>query len=216
MIEAKIQPIRRDLELAISSWLGPEARAGMLADAARDILRDTDAKNDSVAGQHVPYQTFVDGTKTETIERVHAEGVIVRTYDLMPLVLMEIGSLLWTHSPFLTGRYQKSHRLLADGDEIAKVTEGWSLPALPAGVREFVFIPTVEYARPIERGWSKKAPDGVYQVIAAMAKTSFGKFAKISFGYRELAGMQESRVERRARPGKPRDMRQPVIIIVPG
>jgi hypothetical protein len=215
MIEAKIQPIRRDLDVAIQSWLGPQARADMLADAARDILRDTDARNDSVAGQHVPHQTFVDGVKTESIERVHTEGVIVRTYDLMPLVLMEIGALLWKHSPVLSGRYQKSHRLFADGDEIAKVTEGWSLPALPAGVREFAFVPTVNYARPIERGWSKKAPDGVYQVVAAMMKTTFGKFAKISFGYRELGGLWESKTEQKARPGKPRDMRQPAIIIVP-
>jgi hypothetical protein len=215
MIEAKIQPIRRDLDLAIQSWFGPEARAQILAETARDVLREIDAQNDAAAGQHVPSQTFVDGVKTESIERVHAEGVIVRTYDLMPLVLMEIGALLWTHSPVLSGRYQKSHRLLGDGSELAEVTEGWSLPALPAGIREFVFVPTVDYARPIERGWSKKAPDGVYQVVAAMAKTSFGKFAKISFGYRELAGMQESKVERKARPGKPRDMRQPAIIILP-
>jgi hypothetical protein len=215
MIEAKIQPIRRDLDVAIQSWLGPAARAEILIETARDVLRNIDAQNDAAAGQHVPHETFVDGSKTETIESVHAEGVIVRTYDLMPLILMEIGGLLWKYSPVLSGRYQKSHRLFADGDEIAKVTEGWSVPSLPAGVRELSFVPTVNYARPIERGWSKKAPDGVYQVIAAMAKTSFGKFAKISFGYRELGGLWESKTEQKARPHSPRDMRQPAIIILP-
>src|SRR5205085_280196 len=127
MIEAKIQPIRRELDVAFQAWLGPEARAEILIDTARGILADTEARNASAAGQLVPHETFVDGVRTEAIEQVRADGVIVRTWDLMPLVLMEIGQLLWSHSPYKTGRYQKSHRLLADGDEIAKVTDGWTL-----------------------------------------------------------------------------------------
>jgi hypothetical protein len=215
MIEARIQPIRRDLDVAINSWLGPQARADILMDNAREILAEADAQNASALGQEVPHRTFVDGVPTEALERVRPEGVIVRTYDLMPMVLMQIGQLLWDHSPVKSGKYQQSHRLLADGEEIARVTDGWSLPDLPAGVREFSFVPTVPYARPIERGWSKKAPDGVYQVIATMTKPIFGKFAKISFGYREVVGLEESKTERKARPGKPRDMRQPAIIVLP-
>lgn len=214
MIDAKVQPIRQDLDVAIASWLGPEARADILAENARAILTDVDARNADALGQAVTHHTFVDGAATEAIERVRPDGVIVRTYDVMPILLMQIGALLWTHSPFRTGAYQHSHRLLADGDEIAEVTDGWSLPTLP-DAREFMFAPTVDYARPIERGWSKQAPDGVYQVVAAMAKSIFGKFATITFAYREITGLQESRRERQARPGKPRDLRQPVIIITP-
>lgn len=215
MITAKIQPLRRDLDVAIKSWLGPEARADQLARSAKAILAETDERNAAALGQRVPHTTFVDGVRSEAIDHVRADGAIVRTYDVTPLALMQIGSMLWKHSPFRTGRYQKSHRLLADGAEIAMVREGWSLPSLPAKTREFVFIPTVDYARPIERGWSKKAPDGVYQVVAEMSKKTFGRFFKISFGYRELAGAVESKRERAARPGKPRDRRQPVIIVEP-
>lgn len=215
MIEAKVQPIRRELDVAIASWLGPEARADVLVEHAREILDETDARNREALGQDVPHRTIVDGLPSEALERVRADGVIVRTYDVLPILLMEVGRLLWIHSPVKSGEYQRSHRLLADGEEIAEVTEGWSLPALPSGVRELVFAPTVPYARPIERGWSKKAPDGVYQVVAVMSKSVFGRFAKISFGYREILGIAESRTERKARPGKPRDMRQPVIIIQP-
>jgi hypothetical protein len=153
--------------------------------------------------------------KTEQLDRVRADGVIVRVYDALPLVLMQIGALLWQHSPFRSGRYQQSHRLLADGAEIAIVREGWQLPALPRGVKEFVFIPVVPYARRIERGWSRQTPDGVYQVVATMAKASFNRLAKISFGYRGLAGSPESAVERAARPHAPRDLRQPVVIVQP-
>lgn len=215
MIEAKVQPIRRDLDVAIASWLGPQARADVLVENAREILSETDARNRDALGQDVPQRTIVDGLPTEALERVRADGVIVRTYDVLPILMMEIGRLLWTHSPVKSGDYQRSHRLLADGEEIAQVTEGWSLPELPSGVKEFFFAPIVPYARPIERGWSKQAPDGVYQVVAVMAKAVFGKFAKISFGYREITGLAESKTERKARPGKPRDLRQPVIIIQP-
>lgn len=215
MITAKLDPIARDLRVALDDWLGPDARAQALADQARAVLAETDARNAAALGQDVAHETFVDGVKTEALDRVRADGVIVRVYDAMPLVLMQIGALLWQHSPVKSGRYQQSHRLLADGDEIARVREGWTLPALPRGVREFVFVPTVPYARRIERGWSKQAPDGVYQVIAAMAKQNFGRLAKISFGYRELVGVQESKVERAARPHAPRDLRQPAIIVQP-
>lgn len=215
MIQGQIQPLRRELDLAIDAWLGPAARAGMLVKTAVEILAQTDARNRSALEQDVPHRTVVDGVATEAIERVHPDGVIVRTYDVMPILLMEIGRLLWIHSPVKTGAYQQSHRLLADGNEIAAVTEGWSLASVPAGVGEFVFAPTVPYARPLEGGWSKQAPDGIYQVVAVMMKGTFGHFARISFGYRGIAGLAESRVEQRARPYSPRDLRQPVIIIQP-
>jgi hypothetical protein len=215
MIQARVQPIRRDLDVAIASWLGPEARADMLVQEARIIFAETDAHNAAALGQDLPKETIVDGIRGAAIERVRPDGVIVRTYDVLPIAFMQIGQLLWAHSPVKSGTYQRSHRLLADGEEIAEVREGWTLPSLPQGVREFWFAPTVDYARPLERGWSKQAPDGVYQVVGAMAKTAFGKFAKISFGYRSIAGLQESKRERNARPGKPRDLRQPVIIIQP-
>ncbi|UPJ55406.1 hypothetical protein [Bradyrhizobium sp. 192] len=215
MIQVKIQPIRRELDLAVASWLGPEARAGMLVKTASEILAQTDARNRNALEQDVPHRTVVDGTPSEALERVRADGVIVRTYDVMPILLMEIGRLLWIHSPVKTGAYQQSHRLLADGNEIAAVTDGWSLSSVPAGVGEFVFAPSVSYARPLEGGWSKQAPDGIYQVVAVMVKATFGHFAKIAFGYREIAGLTETKVEQQARPYSPRDLRQPVIIIQP-
>jgi hypothetical protein len=215
MITAKVDPIRKDLGIALADWLGPAERADVLAQHARQIFAEVDARNAAALGRVVPHETIVDGIRNAAIERVRPDGVIVRTYDVLPIAFMEIGKLLWTHSPVKSGNYQKSHRLLADGNEIAEVTQGWQLPSLPAGVKEFLFAPIAAYARPIERGWSKKAPDGVYQVVAVMAKSAFGRFARISFGYREIIGLQESKTEQKARPGKPRDLRQPVIIINP-
>ena len=47
---------------------------------------------------------------------------------------------------------------------------------------------SVAYAQRIERGWSPKAPDGVYQVAAALARDRYGdQFGVIRFEYRSFA-----------------------------
>lgn len=220
MISGQLQPIRRDLDLAFDGWVGADARSRMLADAARVIFAAVDAINAAAMGRPVDARNFVDGTRSDDLNRVRPDGVIVRVYDVLPAALVEIGDLLWVHSPVLTGRYQRSHRLLADGVEIAVVSEGWAPPQIPQGTRELVFIPTVPYARLLEpvdgrRSISLKAPDGVYHVIAELMRPALSPLAQISFGYRELVGTDESEPEQRARPGHPRDLRQPALIIVP-
>lgn len=215
MITIRIKPIRQELSIAFNRVLGPDARAAVLAQQARRILSEADQRNAAALGQAPEHRTFVDGAATEAIERVRAEGVVVRTYDVIGVALIEIGNMLWTHSPVRSGHYQRSHVLLADGDEIAIVRSGWELPPLQPLVREFTFSPEVDYARPIERGWSKKAPDGVYQVVAELAKQSYGRLARIEFGYREVIGIDESRKERSVRPNAPRNLRNPAIIVRP-
>jgi hypothetical protein len=188
MISAKVD---RFDAADLQALLGPDVRAQILSEAARDIVAQTDAANAAAIGGAVSHLTTVDGSVTEDIGRVRAEGTIVRTYDLMPGVLVQIGEWLWQHSPVRTGRYQHSHRLEADGNVIADVTDGWTLPALPQGVNEFTFLSTVFYADPIEPhgskpGESRQAPDGVYQVVAEMAKAAFGALAAFSFEYRGI------------------------------
>lgn len=220
MISGQLQPIRRDLDLMFSRDFSPSAQAQFLAEAAAKIFAVADTVNADAMGQVVPSSTYVDGRETSELQTVRADGSIVRVWHLLPLALVEIGNLIWQHSPVRTGAYQWSHALLADGVEIAVVHEGWEPPAIPAGVRELVFVSTVPYARLIEpvdgRGaWSSQAPDGVYHAIAALFGPSFSRLGTLSFGYRELAGVDETIQERRARPGAPRDLRQPAIIIVP-
>lgn len=198
----------------------PPAQSELLAEAARKIFATTDAVNEQAMGQIVPFTTFVDGRISEAFERVRRDGAIVRVYDLMPIALQEIGNMLWEFSPVKSGAYQQSHRLLADGSEVAEVAEGWAVPSIPPGVRELVFVPTVEYARLMEpddggSAWSSQAPDGVYHAVAQLMQDSFKRLGSLSFGYRELAGYEETTPERRARPNSPRDLRQPALIIVP-
>lgn len=186
MIESTVQPFGKDATL--QAWLGAPVRAAILADAAKEILAQTDEENSAALGDAVAHRTLVDGSVTEAIERVRAEGTIVRSYDLLPAVLIQIGEWLWQHSPVRSGRYQRSHQLLADGSPVVEVTDGWSLPALSPDIQEFTFVSLVSYAPLIEPhdggpGESRQAPDGVYQVIAALAQDAFGALASISFAY---------------------------------
>jgi hypothetical protein len=185
MIEAEVQPLGQMPD----DWLGPQARAALLAEAAETILEATDAENAAALGGEVDEDTLVDGVAgdDDDIDKVRPEGEIVRIYDLTPVVLTQIGDWLWQHSPVRTGRYQRSHRLLAGDDVLAEVTDGWRLPAtLPEGVETYTFVSVASYAPLIEPhdgkgGESRQTPDGVYQVIAALAEQAFGGLADISY-----------------------------------
>lgn len=220
MITNQLVPMRRDLDLLFAQDFSPAARSAHLAERAEEAFTATDAYNLAIVGQRLRSATFVDGRETNDLRGVRPDGTLSRVYDLMPVVLTEIGQLLWDHSPVKSGAYQESHRLLADGIEIGQVADGWTAPNIEPSVRELLFIPTVPYARLIEpvdgrRAWSSQAPDGVYHVIADMAQAAYGSLAKFAFGYRELAGTAETITERRARPNAPRDLRQPALIIQP-
>jgi hypothetical protein len=225
MITTKVQPFDRNIDVAFGTALSPASRSAFLAQTARRVIDEVTARDEAALGAPVGRVITVDGRAGAPIEQVRPDGVIVALFDVMPVVLHWIAQQLWKHSPFKTGRYQHSHRLLVDGEEVASIEEtgvqglvhalsGQEIsPGFMTRGKEFVFMPIVPYARPIERGWSKQAPDGVYQAVAALARAQFGSLASISFGYRELAGLDESIRERRARPHSPRDMRQPVIIV---
>ena len=51
-----------------------------------------------------------------------------------------------------------------------------------------LFVPTVAYARKIERGKGKYAPGHVYEAVAAMANARFSNVARIKFTYAEPEG----------------------------
>lgn len=218
MIRGRVQTFGRELDVVASGTAAQRSR--ILASEARRALHDAQERNIAAVGAVIPHETIVDGVRDASEDRVRPDGVIAYVFDAIPLVLAYIAEQLWLHSPYLTGRYQQSHRLLADGAEVARITQSMATaPVLAAATArtagEWVFVPTVPYARKIERGWAKKAPDGVYQVVATLAAARSAGLARVQFGWRSVVGMLESAVERRARPGKPRDMRQPAIIVTP-
>lgn len=179
-VTARIESFNKDIALFID-----DARSNRhFVDMAREAIEETKASNQSILGRLPPFQTFVDGNRGAPLESVKPGGVIVVEFELVSDVLRYIGEQLVLHSPHLTGRYEQSHRLFADGTPIDFNATAQGL----AG--EYVFVNTQPYARKIERGQSPQAPHGVYEAVATLAKRRFGRLAKIEFNFRTLTGGQ--------------------------
>lgn len=175
-VRTRIDPIDRDIQLMISQELSPQAQARVFAQMAEQQIAEAKATNRRVLGREPRVKVTVDGKEGAPLASVRPNSVVVAEFDVLMDALAWIGEQLVKHSPVESGRYARSHRLLADGAEVAI---GKSAP--PAS--EYVFINTQPYARKLEKGASSDAPDGVYQAVATLARR-FGNIANISFAYR--------------------------------
>jgi hypothetical protein len=218
---ARIEPLTRDIQTIIRADLSPAVRSRVLAQFARETINEAAEINRRAFGKVSPYQTFVDGRRSETLDRVRPDGMIVAEFDLISHLLGFVSEQLWAHSPVKTGRYRKSHRIFADGALVGEVANNTRALVAPGGrwtsgmvdAREWVFVSVAPYARRIERGWSPQAPDGVYQAVAALARRRFGQVAKVQFTYRAVIGLYGSAPRRRSRQARA-DTQQPAIVII--
>ncbi len=219
----RITALQKDIDILIAQDLSPEAQSRALAAFAKEQLEAAKEQNGAALGRVPPHVTFVDGVANMPESAVKPNGAIVYEFELAADMLQWIADQLETHSPVKSGRYKKSHRLWVDGVEV-----NTDSPSVPDG-QEYVFLSAVPYARKIEGDdnrapQSKQAPDGVYQVVAALARQRFGNIAKITFGWRAPIGMGGSMLEdwatttKQARKGRKvaRDhwlRRQPAIVV---
>ncbi|MBP2495385.1 hypothetical protein ABID82_002282 [Methylobacterium sp. PvP062] len=219
----RLRPLSRDLTLAVQRALAPQERQRLIASAARRVLAETQAQNARAIGRTPPHDTFVDGRAEAPLESVNPDrGEIVFRFSLATELFEWIDEQLIIHSPVgrtpKSPQYSKSHVFFADGEQAD--------PAAPVSGEVFVFLSTVPYARKIERGLSPQAPEGVYEVVAALAQRRFGNLARIRFTFRSF---QEGAIvynvgkyELRQKFGRAaahdiikreRDTRQPAIVI---
>lgn len=205
-------PFLREIEVIVSDLTSPEEQSHRLATFAAEEIARAKAENDqAMGGNQPPPRITVDGRPNAPLASVRPDGRIVADFDVFGEALEWIGEELLKASPILTGTYQQAHRLFADGVEF---TPG---AALPSG-RRFVFLNLTPYARKIEgtngRGpQSSQAPDGVYEVVAAMAQKRFGNVAKIRFGWEAVQGAptKSTPAQRKAAGAS----RTPAIIVEP-
>lgn len=208
MIKTNVEPIDRDVKLILRDDLSPAAQSAAFASLARDMIAEGDEINRRVLGRIPPRKTFVDGSEGTSLDRVKPNGVIVAEWELVGDLLFAIAQELRKVSPVLTGRYQASHTLFADGLE---VPVGQEIPQ----AREYVFLSSEVYAIKIEGvpgrpPQSKQAPKGVYQITAV--KFRGDNRAKVRFEWRKpfrgnLVG---------GRAGNKSDGRVPAIVVTIG
>lgn len=219
-VSTRIDPIGLDLKVSLAGLVSPEAQSAHLAAVARREIGEAATHNARRLGRAPARKEYVDGRQGARLENVRPNGVIVAEFELFGEVVEWIDALLILNSPVLTGRYAKSHVLFADGVEVD--------PQRPPVADEYVFLNVQPYARKIERGQSRKAPDGVYQAVAAMAGRRFGNLARVSFSYRSPllayvpggANRQERAALKRQRArvsamAMERESRAPAIVVQP-
>lgn len=199
---ARLTAFSRDLQVMVDKTLSPQARSRLIADAARGALAEAQAQNRVALGKVPEHETFVDRRRAAALETVNPDrGEIVFAFNVQTVasdMMEDIGRMLVLNSPVLTGEYQRSHTLYADGAEVERFDP-------LAQVGEWVFTTAVPYARRIEAGSSDQAPDGVYEAVAAMASRRYGNLAAIKFSYRDVIGGKRGAAARAAR--------QPAIVV---
>lgn len=178
-ISTRVNSKDRNFTVLLNNLLSPKAQSKAFANFAREKLEEGQEQNRKAIGSVPDHETFVDGKRDAPLDSVKPDGVIVFEFDLIRDLFIWIDGQLRLHSPVLTGRYRDSNKFFADGVEADPANP-------PAASDEWVFLSTVPYARKIERGQSKKAPDGVYEVVATLAKRRFGNQARIDFSYRTI------------------------------
>lgn len=218
-ISTKVEPIDRDVAFIFAVDLSPEAQSRALADYADDQIAQAKAQNRAAMGFDPDFEVSVDGRRGAPLVSVKPNGIVIAEFDLLLDVFAWIAQKLDAESPKRSGRYSKSHVFFADGVEVDPFGQ------VPTAA-EYVFINAQPYARKIERGLSRQAPEGVYQAVAAVAYSRFSNLARIGFGFRSMVGgavgdwaartKMASPQSIRNRPGKARRdwlTRQPAIYI---
>ncbi|MEI9995097.1 MAG: hypothetical protein WDM91_10915 [Rhizomicrobium sp.] len=181
-VRTRIDTIERDVRLAFDELLSPAARGRQLAEGARALLVEADETNRRALGHLPTSRTYVDGVEGRDLDTVHADGVIVREYDLVADLLKLIAAELWAISPFLSGRYRKNHILFADGQEVP-------VESAPVDAVEYVFLNPLPYARKIE-GFAGRPPQsrmalqGVYEFTALKVDARYSNIARVRFSWR--------------------------------
>lgn len=219
MAVARFKTSGVDVRLAVQAALSPDRRRQLIAEHAREGLRESQDINRAALGRVPPHDTFVDGRPSAPLESVNPDrGVIVFRFQLANELLAWIDAMLILHSPVLSERYARSHLLFADDRQTD--------PASPPPADVYIFLNAQPYSRKIERGQSAQAPAGVYEAVAAMAARRFGNVARIRYGFRsfqegalvtnaEVSALRRDLGRRGASEivKRERETRQPAIIV---
>lgn len=173
---AKLSDFSREVE----AFLSVSSRQKQIAAYAAGALAAAQIVNKRALGRFPPYETTVDGRKGAPLTAVNpTNGVIEFEFQFLdPALIRWIADQLNRHSPKLTGRYQASHVVLADG-------KPFNLSGPTPAAKRFVFVNTQPYAQKIEKGFSSQSPVGVYQAVAVLAANKYPSL-KIAFGYEKV------------------------------
>jgi hypothetical protein len=88
-------------------------------------------------------------------------GEVTRIYPALDGAVGFALETLREQSPVRRGSYRDSHTVVVNGSPVS-----WPVPVKPRD--RVMILSALPYARRIEQGWSDQAPNGVYEVAAAI------------------------------------------------
>jgi hypothetical protein len=189
MAVTRLKGGERRFEIAVARGTDPKIAAGAIARFHRAQVQKARQENKNllhVDEDDIEELTTVDGRRGAPLESVKIDGgVIVTTFPFaIGPVLEYLDYLLVTRSPVLSGKYQRSHRLFADGSETDPLN-----PRLDA--KNYIFTSNLPYARKIEgstlRPPQGSAPqEGVYRGAVKLATQRYGSFVQIRFTFQSI------------------------------
>lgn len=224
-LDVKFQPMDRSVVFDLAGLLDPKEQSAALAEYARQEIAEVERQNEAAIGRPVTHETVVDGVHDAPLERVKPDGVIVAIFDLGSDLISFVFDQVKAHAPVLTGKFRRSIILFADGVPYDSAAD------VPPDADEIVITSNAPYARKLEglagkKHMSHQAPNGVFEAVAAVAKSRYGNQAKITFTMRSPIGgnsalegwarnnaaRRDGRVQQRRQYQK--NTRQPAITIV--
>jgi hypothetical protein len=176
-----------DVRKIMDDFAGTDAEiSAALAAFARQEIAAADEQNARSNGRKIPHTVYVDGREGAPLTSVKPNGMIVAEWEFGEEIVAWCYKELRAYAPVLSGEYRDSITIFAD--DIAVAT-----PADARGAEEVVLVATVPYARKLEgvsgsKYMSNDAPDGIFQVVAGLAKKRFGNQAKIYYTFRSVHG----------------------------
>lgn len=138
---------RQQVQAFIDAKLSPAARSRILAQTARDGLKQLIA-----SGQASPtYQTFVDGTRDDNEDDVRGDGSgrILYRFDVQAQAATFALAFLQTRSPVASGEYRSAIWVGVNGLYVR--APAFDPSNIPAGA-EVTIVDTAPYARKVESG----------------------------------------------------------------
>lgn len=191
---AKFKPFAKTIEVMVSHAMSPAERIKAVADVHTKAVAEADAQNRASFGRSLPSETWVDGRKGVPLTQINPDGgTILTRFEPVFDVVTFIGQLLHERSSKfrVSGDYDASHTLYADGAEVAD----WTHPPV---AQVYVWMSSTPYARKIEghsiadkKGKSAqgRAPqDGVYEGAVSLANKRFSNIARIRFTFEGAVG----------------------------
>jgi hypothetical protein len=216
-LSVRFPVIEEDIVFGVGGVLGPEQRAAQFAAAVATDIARIDDENAARAGIRLDHRIFVDGAESADLSRVKPESEILARWDVGVAVVEFVWRMLKSVGPRDSGDYRKSARMYAGGREIDE-------PKDAAGWGEVLILPTVPYARKIERGLKGYGPGHVYEAVAQSARVRFASAALVKFTFAEPEGpapaldawaaTSPTAALQRKRKGRNNPRRQPAILII--